>query len=177
MTPDEVAQAYERARYEQLRGQTWTDLREGERAARIEVARKALADSGITAAIEDLRVRAVRVDELTGLIAQRDAEIARRRAEHDAAMALLETRLTDLSAALADARDESEQAQAEADRALGVVAAIRAVLTADDRAVPAGRPEPAAAPDRPELRTTSPAAEPPGKSLFSRRSRTGAALA
>ncbi|WP_024286074.1 hypothetical protein [Cellulomonas sp. KRMCY2] len=177
MTPDEVAQAYERARYEQLRGQTWTDLREGERAARIEVARKALDDSGIAAVIDDLGARAARADELAGLLAQRDAEIARRNTEHDAELTRLETRLADLSAQLDDVRTESVRAHTEADRARGVVAAIQAALTSDDGAAPIKRPDQAQVADRAEACTTSPAAPSSGKGLFGRRPRTDAALA
>lgn len=217
MTPDEVAQAYECARYEQLRGQTWTDLREGERTARLVVARKALDDSGITAFIEHLHARAELAAELTGILAQRDAEIARRATEHDAEIARrsaehdavvarrdelvgllgqresqiarlrddhgaevtgLEGAIAGLTADLADARAEAARAHAEADHALGLVAAIRAVLTTEPRGHPADQrvPETGAdgitADDHPAAD-----AEPSARSRFLRRSRSDAALA
>lgn len=222
MTPDEVAAAYECARYEQLRGQTWADLREGERTARLVVARKALDDSGITAVIEHLHTRAERADELTGILAQRDAEIARRGAEHDIEIARratehdevvarrnelvgllaqresqiarlrsdhndevtgLEATIAGLSADLANARTEAARAHAEADHALGLVAAIRAVLATErsnhpvDHLAPGPSTGDVTIPARAEDRAAPPVTLPPAKGRFSRRSRSDAALA
>ena len=113
-----MAEAFERSRYEQLRGQKWEGLREGERATRSAVALRALEESGVRAEVEQLRVSAAAADHLAAVIVQRDAEIARRRTEHDEEIralasahheavagltAQLETLGTDLAEALARA--------------------------------------------------------------------------
>ena len=139
MSPEELAEAFERSRYEQLRGQRWDDLRDGERAARTAVALRALEESGVGAEVERLRVSAADADRLAAVIVQRDAEIARRLTEHDEEIraltsthdgvvagltAQLETLGTDLAATLARA----DAAEAQEATAASVVAAVRSAL-------------------------------------------------
>ena len=139
-----MAEAFEKARYEQLRGQRWSELRAGERTTRIELAVRALDDAGITTHVATLREGFDRADGLDGILAQRDAEITRRHAEHEAE----EQRLADLRAAdVARLEDEitrlREQLEAALERAGGseqrartAEAVVDAVRTALDTAGP-----------------------------------------
>ena len=139
VTPEEIAEALERARYEGLRGSVWTDLREGERNARVDVATRALEQTGVTALLADLTTRADRSAELDGLLAQRDAEIGRRISEHEAelaelrserddAVAGLEQELATLRLELDETRAHAAAADTRAKAAETVVAAVRSAL-------------------------------------------------
>lgn len=143
MTPDEIGEALERARYESLRGSVWTDLREGERTARVEVARRALEQAGVTALLADLTAKAERTADLEGLLAQRDAEIGRRieehevelttlRSERDAAVAALEAELARTRGELDEARALGAATDARAAAAESVLDAVRTALEPAD---------------------------------------------
>lgn len=90
VTPREMAEAYERARFTEMRGQTWDGLRPSERDTRVEVSLRAFEESGLGAVVAELAARAAQADETAGYLAQRDAELARRIAEHDEEVARLE---------------------------------------------------------------------------------------
>lgn len=128
-----MAEGIERARFEHLRGGVWTDLREGERTARTDVARQALEHAGVTALVAALTARAQRADELEILVTQRDAELARRYAEHGAEVATLEAQVADLERRLAASRAESADERARRERADAVLAAVRTVVEAGAR--------------------------------------------
>lgn len=150
MTPDRIAEEFERARYEQLRGHHWAELREAERLTRIEVARAAMDQSGITADIEALNARAAASDELAERLARREAELGRSITDHAAQVAVLEQTITaqraELEGEIAAQRAEHEaeverlrtsaleahrdrrRAEVRADVAEAVVAGVRAAL-------------------------------------------------
>ena len=142
-----MAEAFERFRYQQLRGQRWDDLREGERATRTAVALRALEESGVRAEVDLLRVSAAAADHLPTVIVQRDGEIARLRTEHEEeiralssahldVLAGLTAQLETLGADLAAALARADAAEVQGAAAASVVAAVRSAL----RQVP-GQPD------------------------------------
>lgn len=146
MTAEQMAEAFERARYEQLRTASWADLREGERAARIDVARQAFDAAGITARFAALETIAEEAELQAGVVAQRDAEITRLRSEHDELLAALRTehrleveRLEAHCEVLREQRDEAagraDAAEARAVRAEGTIAQVRTALSGADALV------------------------------------------
>lgn len=82
MTPEHFAAAYEKARYESMLSRRWEDLRETERQTRTSVALEALTAAGLADVLRAAHETATRAEVFEGLLAQRDAEIARLRAEH-----------------------------------------------------------------------------------------------
>lgn len=84
MTPERFAQEFEKARYESMLSRRWADLRDAERQTRTTMALAALAAAGLTAVLEAADETALRAEVFEGLVGQRDAEIARIRAEHAA---------------------------------------------------------------------------------------------
>ena len=123
-----MAEAFERARYEHLRGQRWADLRLGERTTRTEVAGRAFDEAGITAYVATLRARFSHADELEGILGQRDAEIARRRAEHDQEVSVLEQQLAAVRAEVATIVSRAEAAEQQAAEQAATIAAVRSSL-------------------------------------------------
>jgi len=77
-TPDLewMAEAVERARFENLRQGVWEDLRPGERTTRVGILRDAIVRSGVGGEIDSLRTQADRTALLLDLIDQRDRETA-----------------------------------------------------------------------------------------------------
>ena len=49
MALETLAECIEKTRFELMRGQKWTDLRASERETRVDLARRALEESGVTA--------------------------------------------------------------------------------------------------------------------------------
>ena len=115
MTPEQMAEALERARYAQLRGDTWMQLREGERATRTRVCLEAMRAAGIVDHLLSLQDGAQRTPELDAYVAQRDAEIARLRREHDAELTDVTSRATALAAALTAAQRTAAIAVSDVD--------------------------------------------------------------
>lgn len=116
MTPGEIAEALERARYEKLRGADWAELRESERATRVAVAQEALEGAGISAWVEGVVAQLADAEERAGYVAQRDAEIVRLRREH-------EDERTAWAATLAAASTEHEHALGAVNAELGTALA------------------------------------------------------
>ena len=104
LTPDGMASAIERARYSGLRKEPWEELRDSERDTRIEVMRAALEQSGVTAAVATVVARGSQADGLAAEVAEREAELRARQAEHDADLVRLTGRIQDLEAELSEAR-------------------------------------------------------------------------
>lgn len=145
-----MAEAFERSRYEQLRGGSWAALRESERETRTEVARRAFVDSGIADLVADLAARAARTDEVAGLLAQRDAELSRRVREHDAALIHVEAQLATAHAGIAAgvAAVRSEMGEAGLTAVLTRASAVAPSVPGPQ--VPARAGAPTAAPSRDE---------------------------
>ncbi|MDT0165760.1 hypothetical protein Q9R32_09345 [Actinotalea sp. AC32] len=110
MDIDDLAETIERTRYALMRGVTWEALRDGERAARVELGRRALVESGLAATLDRLEEEAARVPDLEAQVRQRDEHIADRRAQHEVALAQRDGRIEQLEDLLATA----EAATAEA---------------------------------------------------------------
>lgn len=104
LSPDGMASAIERARYSGLRKEPWEELRDSERDTRVEVMREALEHSGVTAAVASVVARGAQADDLAAQVAERDAELRTRQAEHDADLVRLTGRISELEAELAEAR-------------------------------------------------------------------------
>lgn len=81
-----MAEALETARYN-LRGDTWLELRESERATRSALCLQALEAAGILRRVAQLEAEAARVPELSATLARRDAELAATVADRDAEVA------------------------------------------------------------------------------------------
>ncbi len=80
---DRMAEAVERARFENLRQGVWEDLRPAERTTRVTILRDAILHSGVAGEIDALRVQADRTALLLDLIEQRDREAAQSRERHE----------------------------------------------------------------------------------------------
>jgi chromosome segregation ATPase len=132
---DDLAQAIERARYENMATAKWNDLRDGERAARTDLMRRSLQSAGITAALEDLKGRAARSDELAGLADERARAMAAQRAEHEAAVRELTAVTTQLRQDLADARADIEAADDRAQAEAVVTTQLRQELAGAEAAI------------------------------------------
>jgi|GEM_PF-5416623 len=119
MTPEHFAAQFEKARYESMLSRRWEDLRESERQTRTSVALTALTSCGLADVLLAAHEDATRAEVFEGLLAQRDAEIARIRAEHSQDIRTLEAAHTEREAALvaeladADARHTAQLADAE----------------------------------------------------------------
>ena len=110
MTPEQFAETYEKARYESMLSRRWEDLRPTERQVRTDTALAALEASGLADVLRAGRETAVRAEVAEGLLAQRDAELARRAAEHREREAALEA---ELAAARAEHEADLEHLRAE----------------------------------------------------------------
>jgi predicted nucleic acid-binding Zn-ribbon protein len=113
-----MAEAIERARVERLRQGTWTELREGERATRVQIALDAMLTSGVAAEIDALSAQADRVGPLLETLGRRELEAARELELHDKeivrlsdTIAALDDRVGALSRALAEAQARAESAE------------------------------------------------------------------
>ncbi|NTW41226.1 MAG: hypothetical protein HGA44_15365 [Cellulomonadaceae bacterium] len=151
-TPEQVAETIERIRYGLVRSEPWEELRESERAARVDLLTRALDGAGLTGEIVALQRRADESDQLAALVATRETELAlaiaaretdlrRERQEHDAAI----VRLSDQVAALRSELDASQAHEASAneraDAAWTALDTMRAALaTADAVSPPPGTP-------------------------------------
>lgn len=132
MTPEQIAEALERARYEQLRGDGWAQLRETERSTRVAVAQQALEAAGILAWVDEVVTRMTVAEDLAGYLPQRDAEIARLHREHDEEVAALEVVRR---AAVDEVRQQHEQALAGVVRKLEVAVRQLSALRTEHAAV------------------------------------------
>ncbi len=152
LTPDGLAEAIERARFALLRQGTWETLREGERLTRVEILRNAMDVSGVTMRLQSLEVLAGRSAELTDLMMRRDADFKRRLAADDAEIVRLSDLIASLSAQLATATAERDEARLLAAAGHEKLRRIRGVL--DD--VPAPAPVPLAeVPTQPRTPTST----------------------
>ena len=132
VTPEQIAEALERARYEQLRGDGWAQLRETERSTRVAVAQQALEAAGILTWVEEVVTRMTVAEDLAGYLPQRDAEIARLRREHDEEVAALEVVRR---AAVDEVRQQHERALAGVVRKLEVAVRQLSALRTEHAAV------------------------------------------
>ncbi|KGM15751.1 hypothetical protein N867_05895 [Actinotalea fermentans ATCC 43279 = JCM 9966 = DSM 3133] len=110
MTPEHFAELYEKARYESMLSRRWEELRPTERQARTELALAALEASGLAETLRTALETAERSRIVEGLLAQRDAELARRGAEHREREEAL---VAELAAARAEHHAEVEAVRAE----------------------------------------------------------------
>lgn len=119
MTPEQFAAQFEKARYESMLSRQWADLRDGERQTRTDLALAALTTCGLAEILRDMHDTALRAEVFEGLLAQRDAEITRIRAEQ--AQDLAEARAhhaAELTKLRAEHAAELERVRAEAEAAL-----------------------------------------------------------
>jgi chromosome segregation ATPase len=161
MALDDLAEVFERTRYELMRDQHWSDLRSAERETRVGLAHRALEESGVLTEIDQLRRQADRVTELVSLLDQREAELADRRAQHEIALAEREGRIASLEARVEELGDRVELAESRADEADARVRAVRALL--DGEPVPAALVAQASAAGAARV-TAQVAEEPDGRS-------------
>nr|WP_297427097.1 hypothetical protein [uncultured Actinotalea sp.] len=159
---ENLAERLEQSRFELMRGQRWADLRASEREARVDVARRALEASGVTAELAEVRRQADRVPELETLAARQRADIAALEARAEADRAAHEARVADLDARLAQALRARDAAVARVAATEAVVDAVRALVTApievsvaDDDAGPVRPAEAVAGPTVPTPATDS----------------------
>ncbi|WP_372594247.1 hypothetical protein [Actinotalea sp.] len=134
LAPDGMAEAIERARFSLLRQGGWDDLREGERATRIEILRNALDNSGVSAQLQSLESRANQASELADLLERRDEEFRRRLAQDDAEIVRLSDRIAALDAQLEVVTSERDAARSEAGEHAHTLAEIRGLLDGDRHA-------------------------------------------
>lgn len=125
MTPEHFAELYEKARYESMLSRRWEELRPTERQARTELALAALEASGLAETLRTALETAERSRIVEGLLAQRDAELARRGAEHREREEAL---VAELAAARAEHQAELDSLRADHQAELG---RVRADHTAD----------------------------------------------
>lgn len=151
MSLQNLPESIEKSRFELMRGQHWSDLRASEREARVDLARRALEESGVTAELDGLRARAGRVPDLEALVARQETEIATLQTRLEADRSAHAARVADLEEQLADARRERDRAAARVAATEAVVDAVRALVTApievptDDDAAPVEQDAPVAA--------------------------------
>ncbi|MBC7307632.1 MAG: hypothetical protein H5T80_12045 [Dietzia sp.] len=130
MALESLAENLEKTRFELMRGQRWTDLRASERETRVDLARRALEESGMQAELDQLRRQADRVPELEALVARQRADLASLEARLEADRVAHEAQVTDLDGQLADARRERDRAVARVVATEAVVEGVRALVTA-----------------------------------------------
>lgn len=130
MTPQNMAERIEKTRFELMRGQRWTDLRASEREARVDLALRALEESGVAGELDGVRRQAERVPDLEGLVARQDGDIAALESRLEADHAAHRARVADLEAQLAAARHERDRAEALVVATAAVVDAVRTLVTA-----------------------------------------------
>ncbi len=131
--PSAMAEAIERARFDQLRQGTWSDLRAGERATRVKILQDAIASSGVAAEIDELRDQAGRTAQLLEMVARRDREAAASLAAHDAEIVRLADRVTALRAEVSELTAALAAAETRADAAERVVETVRGAVAPVDR--------------------------------------------
>ncbi len=95
---DWMAEAIERARFENLRQGVWDELRPTERSTRVGILRDAMVRSGVAGEIDALREQADRTGLLLDLIDKRDREAGRIRSRHESEVATLAQEVSDLRA-------------------------------------------------------------------------------
>ncbi len=125
-----MAEAIERARFDQLHQGRWDELREGERATRVQILREALLVSGAAAEVEDLRAQAERVAELSELVSRQERDAATTLALHDEELVRLSDTIAALSEQSAQLAGALAESQARAEAAEAVVAAVRETVAA-----------------------------------------------
>ncbi len=120
-----MAEAIERARFDQLRQGKWDELREGERTTRVQILREALLASGVAAEIDALRAQAERTGLLLDLVNQRDLEAAANLARHDEEIVRLSDTIADLIDQVGDLTHALAVSEARAEAAENIVTAVR----------------------------------------------------
>lgn len=130
MTLENLAESIEKSRFELMRGQRWTDLRASERETRVDLARRALEESGVTAELDALRRQAARVPDLEALVARREDRVASLEEELAGERAAHQARVAALEAELVDARRERDRAAARSAATEAVLDAVRSLVTA-----------------------------------------------
>ena len=158
MALESLAEMLEQARFELMRGQKWTDLRASERETRVDLARRALEESGATAEIAELRRQAGRVPDLEALSDRQTRDIASLESRLEGERAAHEARVEDLEEELRVARQERDRARARVAAVETVLDAVRDVVAAPVPA-PADDDAPVAAASVPSVSLPSPAAE------------------
>ena len=95
---DWMAEAIERARFENLRQGVWEELRPTERSTRVGMLRDAMVRSGVAGEIDALRSQADRTGLLLDLIDQRERETEKVRSRHESEVARLAHEVASLRA-------------------------------------------------------------------------------
>lgn len=129
MTPESLAESIEKCRFELMRGQHWADLRPSERETRVDLARRALVESGVAEELEAVQRQADRVPDLEALAARREAELAALDAQLAAERAAHADRVAELEAELAVVRQDRDRAEARLGATEAVVEAVRAIVS------------------------------------------------
>ncbi|WP_225753575.1 hypothetical protein [Actinotalea sp. Marseille-Q4924] len=141
MTPESLAESIEKTRFELMRGQHWSDLRASERETRVDLARRALEESGVAAQLDAVRRQADRVPDLEDLVSRHEAEILGLESRLAEETAVLQRRLesersahaaqvADLEGQLAAVRHQRDRAEARVAATEAVVAGVRDLVTA-----------------------------------------------
>lgn len=130
MSLENLAESIEKSRFELMRGQRWADLRASERETRVDLARRALEESGATAELDELRRQAARVPDLEALVTRREDRVAALEAELAADRTAHAERVAALEAQLAATRRERDRTAARAAATEAVVDAVRTLVTA-----------------------------------------------
>lgn len=121
---DELAEEIECGRYENMAKVRWRDLRDGERQTRTALMRRTLDTAGVGRFMHELQARADRSDDLARQVVRAGEQLAGERADHAATAARLSGRVAALESELADVRAALAQAQERAQHADATIAAV-----------------------------------------------------
>jgi len=129
MTPESLAESIEKTRFELMRGQHWADLRASEREARVDLARRALVESGVADQLESVRRQAERVPDLESLVARHERDLAALESRLEAERTDHAARVAELEAHLDAVRHERDRAEARLGATEDVLDAVRTLVT------------------------------------------------
>jgi len=132
LTPESMAQAVEKARYELLRSGAWSGLRESERFTRVETLISAFDAAGVTQQLAELSATAALAEDLAEQRARDDERLATERAERSAEVVRLTALISTLRSELAEEIIERAGATSRARSAEARVAAAREALSEDN---------------------------------------------
>lgn len=130
MTPESLAESIEKTRFELMRGQRWGDLRASERETRVDLARRALVESGVSDQLEAVRRQADRVPDLESLVARYEADLSTLEARVESERTAHAARVAELEEQLSALRLDRDRTEARLAATEDVLEAVRALVTA-----------------------------------------------
>jgi septal ring factor EnvC (AmiA/AmiB activator) len=136
MTPETLAESIEKTRFELMRGQRWADLRASERETRVDLARRALVESGVADQLDAVRRQADRVPDLESLVARHERDLAVLEGRLEAERADHAARAAELEAQLGAVRQERDRAEARLGATEDVLDAVRELVTSPVEVLP-----------------------------------------